>query len=157
LQPLLPLNPDRKGMLAPTTILHTTISFFTNNSLQHYAGEQHLSYFSQLAVIVGSMFAGGGVSMCALVAVMRGLRGDANLGNFYLDLWRGVAYVFVPLALIFGGIQIAAGTPMTFTGAADVETVAGAEQSIARGPVAALVPIKNLASVGGGFFGANSA
>src|SRR5579883_1212603 len=27
LQPLLPLNPDRKGMLAPTTILHTAISF----------------------------------------------------------------------------------------------------------------------------------
>src|SRR6516225_8448030 len=30
LQPLLPLNPDHKGMLAPTTIFHTAISFFTN-------------------------------------------------------------------------------------------------------------------------------
>ena len=30
-------------------------------------------------------------------------------------------------------------------------------QAIARGPVAALMPVKHLASVGGGFFGANSA
>jgi K+-transporting ATPase ATPase A chain len=157
LQPLLPLNPDHKGMLGPTTILHTTISFFTNNSLQHYAGEQHLSYFSQLTAIVGNMFAGGAVSICGLLAVIRGLRGDAHLGNFYLDLWRGIAYVFVPVAFVLGLWQLAAGTPMTFAEAVSTGTIEGLTQRIARGPVAALVPIKNLASVGGGFFGANSA
>ena len=157
LQPALPFNPDQKSMLAPTTILHTTISFFTNNSLQHYAGEQHLSYFSQITVIVGSMFAGGGVSICALLALIRGLRGDAYLGNFYLDLWRSIAFVFVPAALLSGVLQLAAGTPMTFSAAAHAGAVEGSNQGIARGPVAALVPIKNLASVGGGFFGANSA
>src|SRR6516162_7317579 len=35
LQPLLPLNPDGKKMLAPTTIFHTTVSFLTNTDLQH--------------------------------------------------------------------------------------------------------------------------
>jgi K+-transporting ATPase ATPase A chain len=157
LQPVLPLNPDHKVMLAPTTILHTTVSFFTNNSLQHYAGEQHLSYFSQLTAIVGSMFAGGAVSMCALLAVIRGFRGDAHLGNFYLDMWRALAYVLFPAALLAGGLQLAAGTPMTFRGAETAGTVDASAQKLARGPVAALVPIKNLASVGGGFFGANSA
>jgi K+-transporting ATPase ATPase A chain len=157
LQPILPFNPEHKGMLAPTTIFHTTISFFTNNSLQHYAGEQHLSYFSQLVVIVGSMFAGGGVSICGLLAVIRGLRGDPHFGNFYLDLWRGVAYVFVPVALVAGVLQLADGTPMTLRRYVAAETAEGPPQVIARGPVAALVPIKNLASVGGGFFGANSA
>ncbi len=157
LQPVLPLNPDHKGMLAPTTIFHTTISFFTNNSLQHYAGEQHLSYFSQLTAIVGNMFAGGAVSLCGLLAVIRGLRGDARLGNFYVDLWRALAYVLFPAALAAGVLQLAAGTPMTLAGAAHAGTAEGPAQTIARGPVAALVPIKNLASVGGGFFGANSA
>jgi K+-transporting ATPase ATPase A chain len=149
LQPVLPLNPDGKGMLAPSTIFHTVISFVANNSQQHYSGEQHLSYFSQLVVIVGNMFLGGGVSLCVLAAVVRGLRGDAHLGNYYLDMWRIVVYALLPASLILGVLFLAAGTPMTFAGAAP--------GPIARGPVAVLVPIKNLASVGGGFFGANSA
>jgi K+-transporting ATPase ATPase A chain len=152
LQPRLPLDPDKKGMLAPSTIFHTVISFVANNSQQHYSGEVHLSYFSQLTVIVGNMFLGGGVSLCALAAVIRGLRGDEHLGNFYVDLWRAVAYVLVPASFVAGLLFLAAGVPMTFEGSAPV---AGGGP-IARGPVAALVPVKNLASVGGGFFAANS-
>src|SRR5579871_4737161 len=33
-QPLAPLNPDGKGMLAPTTIFNSAISFLTNTNLQ---------------------------------------------------------------------------------------------------------------------------
>jgi K+-transporting ATPase ATPase A chain len=161
LQPELPLNPEDKGMLAATTIFHTTISFVTNNSQQHYAGEQHLSYFSQLVAIVWNMFVSGGVGFCALAAVNRGLRGDIHVGNFYVDLWRAVVYVLVPASLILAVIVVAMGVPMTLEPPTSVDTLeAGAmaqPQRIARGPVAVLVPIKNLASVGGGFFGANSA
>ncbi len=156
-QPILPLNPDGKGMLAPTTIFHTAFSFVANNSQQHYVGEQHLSYAGQLVAILWAMFGGGGSGLCAFAAVVRGLRGDAHVGNFYLDLWRAVAYALVPASLAVGVVLIADGVPMTFTGAAVVHTLDGADQTIARGPVAALVPIKNLGSVGGGFFGANSA
>src|SRR5262245_29703539 len=41
LQPYHPsiLNPDGKGMLSPSTIFHTTISFMTNTNQQHYGGE----------------------------------------------------------------------------------------------------------------------
>jgi len=156
-QAALPLNPDGRGTPAATMTFHTTVSFFANNSQQHYAGEVHLSYLSQLIVIVWNMFMGGGTSLCALTAVIRGLRGDANLGNFYVDLWRGVGCVFVPLSLVVAVALVACGVPMTLDGAEKVTTLDGAEQTIARGPVAALVPIKNLASVGGGFFGTNSA
>src|SRR3954454_23587948 len=45
--------------------------------------------------------------------------------------------------------MVAAGSPMTFRGEAP--------GPIARGPVAALAAVKNLASVGGGYFAANSA
>src|SRR5262249_55745627 len=114
LQSLLPLNPDARPRLAPTTVFHTAVSFATNNSLQHYSGEQHLSYFSQLVAIVWTMFVSGGTGLAALAAVLRGLRGDERLGNFYVDLWRSVAYVLLPASLIAGVLLLAAGTPMTF-------------------------------------------
>src|SRR5262245_44783304 len=46
------LNPDGKGMLAPSTIFNTACSFLTNTNLQHYSGEVHLTYGSQLFGIV---------------------------------------------------------------------------------------------------------
>ena len=46
--------------------------------------------------------------------------------------------------------------PMTFEGAAVATTLEGAEQVIARGPVAAEVSIKQLGTNGGGYFGPNS-
>jgi potassium-transporting ATPase potassium-binding subunit len=167
LQPCLPLNPENKQMLGPTTIFHTAISFFTNNSQQHYAGEVHLSYFSQLLAIVWNMFLSGGVGLAAVAAITRGLRGDPHMGNFYIDVWRAVAYVLVPASLVAGVLFMATGVPMTLAateevvalepGAMGTDQAGPLPQRIARGPVAALVPIKNLASVGGGFFAANSA
>jgi potassium-transporting ATPase potassium-binding subunit len=157
LQPVMPLNPDQRGALAPTTVFNTASSFVTNTNLQHYSGDQHLSYFSQLVVIIWLMFVSAAVGFCALVAVIRGLRGDPDMGNYYLDMWRVVVYVFLPGSLVMGVLFIASGIPMTLDGAAVVTTLEGVTQNIARGPVAALLPIKHLGTNGGGFFGANSA
>src|SRR5262249_37376126 len=157
LQPALPLNPDGAKALSPTTVFNTISSFVTNTNLQHYAGEQHLSYFSQLMVIIWLMFTSAAVGFCALSAMIRGLRGDPHMGNYYLDMWRVVVYVFLPASLVMGVIFVAAGVPMTLDGAAVVTTLEGVVQRIARGPVAALLPIKHLGTNGGGFFGANSA
>jgi K+-transporting ATPase ATPase A chain len=157
LQPLLPLNPDAKKMLAPTTIFNTVTSFLTNTNLQHYSGEVHLSYFSQLAMIVWNMFVSAATGLCALTAITRGLRSDQHMGNFYVDMWRVVVYVFLPASFVTGVALIATGVPMTFDGMTEVTTLEGALQKIARGPVAALLPIKHLGTNGGGFFGANSA
>jgi K+-transporting ATPase ATPase A chain len=169
LQPYHPafLNADGKKMLAPTTIFNTAASFLTNTNLQHYAGEQHLSYGSQLTAILWNMFVSASVGFCALAAITRGLRGDTHMGNFYVDMWRMVVYVFLPASLIMGVLLMPAGVPMTFQGAAEVPPLEpgamGTEkdqplpQKIARGPVAAIIPIKHLGTNGGGFFGANSA
>lgn len=156
LQPWLPLNLDNKGMLAPTTIFNTAASFLTNTNLQHYSGEVHLSYFSQLFFICWKQFVTPAIGLAALLAILRGLRGDTHLGNFYIDLWRGVVYVFLPLSLIIGLLLLVGGVPMTLDGAVTVKTLAGGEQTIARGPVAAIVAIKQLGTNGGGYFGANS-
>jgi K+-transporting ATPase ATPase A chain len=154
-----PLNPDEKGALAPTTIFHTACSFLTNTNQQHYSGEQHLSYGSQLFFICWKQFVTPAVGLAALAAIVRGLRGDRHMGNFYLDQWRGVVYLLLPLALVLAVLLLACGVPMTLEKAAAAtplqEDVAG--QTIARGPVAAVVAIKQLGTNGGGYFGANSA
>jgi potassium-transporting ATPase potassium-binding subunit len=115
-QPYLPLNPDERKMLSPTTVFNTATSFLTNTNIQHYAGEQHLSYFSQLAVICWNMFVSAAVGFCALVAIIRGLRGDKHMGNYYLDMWRVVVYVFLPASFLTGVLLLAGGVPMTLDG-----------------------------------------
>jgi K+-transporting ATPase ATPase A chain len=161
------LNPDGKGMLSPSTIFNTACSFLTNTNLQHYSGEVHLTYGSQLFGIVYKQFLTPAVGLAVLLAVIRGLRGDSSLGNYNLDLWRGIVYLALPLSLLTGVLYMAGGMPMTFEGNLKVETLQGGsmgndedgkpkQQEIARGPVAALVPIKQLGTNGGGFFGPNS-
>jgi potassium-transporting ATPase potassium-binding subunit len=117
----------------------------------------HLSYFTQVAMIIWNMFVSAAVGFCCLAAIIRGLRSDAHMGNFYLDMWRVIVYIFLPASFITGVVLIAMGVPMTFQGIAEVTTLEGVLQKIARGPVAALLPIKHLGTNGGGFFGANSA
>ncbi len=157
LQPDMPLNPDDKKMLGPTTIFNTVSSFLTNTNLQHYSGEVHLSLFSQVVFIIWNMFVSAAVGFCCLAAITRGLRSDSHMGNFYVDMWRVVVYIFLPAAFVTGVALIAMGVPMTFQGLIEVSTLEGAMQKIARGPVAALMTIKHLGTNGGGFFGANSA
>ena len=177
-QQVLPLNPDHKGSLgalgykdtagvdhpgADTAVIFNTVcSFVTNTNLQHYSGEQHLSYFSQLGCIVWLMFVTPAAGLCVMLGTLRGLRGDSDMGDFYLDLIRGLVAVLLPVALVIALLLVATGVPMTFKPAVAATTLDGAAtkfetQTIARGPVAALVAIKQAGTNGGGFFGPNSA
>jgi K+-transporting ATPase ATPase A chain len=178
LQQDLPMNPDGKASLgglgykdaagldhpgADTAVVFNTVcSFVTNTNLQHYSGEQHLSYFSQIAVIVWLMFATPAAGLAVMLATLRGLRGEEHVGNFYLDLTRSLTFVLVPVAMVIAVLLIAGGVPMTFEGAAHAKTLDGAAtkfetQAICRGPVAALIAIKQAGTNGGGFFGPNTA
>ncbi len=168
-QPQLPLNPDHKGSLATlggdgadtAVIFNTVCSFVTNTNLQHYSGEQNLSYFSQLGSIVWLMFVTPAAGICVMLATLRGLRGDRDLGDFYVDLMRSLSFVLLPLCLVIALALVGMGVPMTFAPALKVPTIDGLAtkvetQTIARGPVAALVAIKQAGTNGGGFFGPNS-
>src|SRR6267142_4481280 len=88
LQPLMPLNPRGLGMLAPTTIFNTVASFMTNTNLQHYSGDVHFSNFSQLFFTLANQYFSAAVGFCALAAVIRAFRGEAKVGNYFLDMWR---------------------------------------------------------------------
>ena len=114
LQPIAPLNPRGLSILAPSTIFNTVISFMTNTNLQHYSGDQHLSNFSQIFFILPNMFLSASVGFCALAAIIRAFRGEATVGNFFVDMWRVAMYIYVPVALVFGVIFMQQGMPMTY-------------------------------------------
>src|ERR1700674_3476447 len=56
LQPVMPLNPRGLGMLAPTTIFHTVLSFITNTNMQHYSADVAFSNFSQIFFCIANFF-----------------------------------------------------------------------------------------------------
>src|SRR5580692_5421593 len=123
LQPIAPLNPRGLGILAPSTIFNTVISFMTNTNLQHYSGDQHLSNFSQIFFILPNMFLSASVGFCALAAIIRAFRGQATLGNYFVDMWRVMAYIYLPAALISGVYFMHQGMPMTYESAQVVQTL----------------------------------
>ncbi len=155
LQQHLPLNPDHKGAIAGHTIFNTAASFTTNTNLQHYSGEVTMSYFSQLGALMWLQFVSAATGVAALAALARGLAGR-GMGNFFVDVQRASFLVFLPGALVVATLMVFGGVPMTFHGSVVAHTLEGAEQIIARGPVAAFVAIKQLGTNGGGFFGPNS-
>ncbi len=166
-QPWMPLNPRGLGALAPTTVFHTVISFITNTNMQHYSGDVAFSNFSEIFFCIANFFLSAAVGLCALAAIIRALRSDSHLGNFFLDMWRVVAYMFLPAAFVISLIFLAQGMPMTYQNAYQVSTLEPAsmgtadngqakQQTIVIGPLAAFVPMKMMGTNGGGFFGMNS-
>ncbi len=155
-QASLPLNPTHLGMMTWDTALHTTISFLVAADLQHYSGENTMSYFSQVAALGFLMFVAPATGLAVGIAFIRGLTGR-SLGNFYVDLTRSITRVFLPISIVGAVLLMLLGVPETLAGPATVTTLEGATQAIARGPVAHFESIKMLGENGGGFFGASSA
>ena len=79
-----------------------------------------------------------------------------TIGNFWNYLVLSCTRVLLPLSLIVGFILIVQGTPMGFDGKMKVTTMEGTTQYVSQGPTAAIVPIKQLGTNGGGYFGVNS-
>jgi potassium-transporting ATPase potassium-binding subunit len=155
-QRLLPWNPNGFGATTWDVLLHTTISFVTNTDQQHYAGETTLSYFSQVAALGFLMFTSAATGLSVGIAFIRGLTGR-KLGNFYVDLVRGITRILLPISIIGAIALLIAGVPQTLAKTMDVTTLEGGTQYLARGPVASFEMIKLLGENGGGFFGVNSA
>ncbi|MEG0239064.1 potassium-transporting ATPase subunit KdpA [Anaerorhabdus sp.] len=155
----LPLfNPNGIGGMESTLSFNTVISFMTNTNLQHYSGESGLSFLSQMMVITFMMFTSAASGYAACIAFVRGLVGKdkTNMGNFFVDFTRIITRVLLPLSIIVSLLLVWQGVPQTLSGNVIAQTIGGAYQDIARGPVAALESIKHIGTNGGGFFGANS-
>ena len=153
------LNPNGIGNMGESLSFNTIISFMTNTNLQHYSGESGLSYLSQMLVVIFMMFVSSASGYAACVAFIRGLAGKTkdNVGNFFSDLIRMITRVLLPFSIIGGLLLVWQGVPQNLSGNVVVDTIEGAKQVIAMGPVAALEIIKHLGTNGGGFLSANSA
>ncbi len=113
-------------------------------------------------------------------------REASGIGNFWVDITRSVLYILLPLSLILAVVLVSQGVVQTLSPYAKAELVqpveyaqtkAGpdgqplvdargkpvmeqfraSEQTIALGPAASQVAIKQLGTNGGGFFNVNSA
>jgi len=153
------LNPDHLAGVPAHIAVNTTASFTTNTNWQYYGGEYTMSYLSQMAGLAVQQFVSAAVGMAVLVAVIRGFsrRSATELGNFWVDLYRSLTYILLPLSLLLGLILVSQGIPQTFAGHVTAHTLEGVTQTIARGPVALMIAIKQLGTNGGGFYNSNSA
>ncbi|MCA0320729.1 MAG: potassium-transporting ATPase subunit KdpA [Proteobacteria bacterium] len=158
-QHLLPLNPQGFDGVPAHLAFNTAISFVTNTNWQSYGGETTLSHLSQMAGLTTQNFVSAASGMAVAVAVARGLSGRQvrTIGNFWSDMVRAVLYVLLPISIVLAVVLIAQGTPQTLAASATATTVEGAQQTLALGPVASQVAIKQLGTNGGGFFNVNSA
>lgn len=155
-QNLLPLNPLKLTGMEPWQAFNTICSFVTNTNWQSYSGEVSLSNFSQMAAITFMQVVGAVSGLAVCVGFLRGLT-NRPLGHFYQDFTRSLLYVFLPI-MVFGSLFfMSQGVPQTLEQQTVVQTVEGATQKIALGPVASLLTIKQIGTNGGGFFNANSA
>jgi len=138
---------------------NTAISFVTNTNWQSYSPEQTMGYTVQLVGLAVQNFVSAAVGLAVAVALIRGFAraASATLGNFWVDLTRGVTRILLPLAAISAILLVAGGVIQNFNGFTDAASLSGGVQSIPGGPVASQEAIKLLGTNGGGFFNANSA
>ena len=157
-QGVLPLNPDGNVGQTCHQAFNTCISCMVNCNLQHYSGESGLTYFTQLFVIMLFQFITAATGMAAMAGIMKALAAKTTqtIGNFWRYLVLSTTRVLLPLSLVVGMILIVEGTPMGFDGKMELKTLEGQTQQVSQGPTAAIVPIKQLGTNGGGYFGVNS-
>ena len=159
LQEHLPLNPNHIKGVSPALAFNTAISFVTNTNWQNYLGEQSMSHFSQMVGLTTQNFLSAAVGLAVVVALIRGLLRESSetIGNFWVDLIRGITRILLPLALIFAVVFVSQGVVQNFNQDKKITTLAGVTQKIPGGLVASQESIKEIGTNGGGFYNANSA
>jgi K+-transporting ATPase ATPase A chain len=159
LQHVLPFNPQGIGAVAPALAFNTAVSFTTNTNWQAYGGETTMSYFTQMAGLAYHNFVSAAVGLSVAIAFIRGIaqKETESIGIFWVDLVRGILWVLLPFAIVGALILVSQGVVQNLKPYDAVQTVEGATQTIAQGPVASQEIIKQFGTNGGGFFNANSA
>jgi K+-transporting ATPase ATPase A chain len=167
LQGWLPLNPAGFGTanapsnaasVTPDLAFNTAVSFMTNTNWQAYGGEATLSYLVQMAGLTVQNFVSAAAGIAIAIALVRGFaRHEAKtIGNFWVDMTRATLYVMLPLSLVLALALVWQGSPQNLNVYTSAQTLEGATQTIAQGPVASQEAVKMLGTNGGGFLNANS-
>jgi K+-transporting ATPase ATPase A chain len=152
-------NPQHFPNVDPWIAWNTAVSFVTTTDWQFYAGENTMSYLSQMAGLAWLNFIAGAIGLAAGVAVIRGFarKGSATLGSFWVDCTRSLLYVLLPLCVLFALLYASQGIPQNFSRYLTATNAGGFTQSITGGPMASQEAPKLVGGNGGGFVAANSA
>ena len=134
------------------------MSFTTNTNWQAYGGESTMSYFTQMAGLAYHNFVSAAVGIAVAIAFIRGIaqKEKDTIGNFWVDMTRATLWVLLPIAIVGALFLVSQGVVQNLKPYDTVQTVEGAKQVIAQGPVASQEVIKQFGTNGGGFFNANS-
>ncbi|MCT2584765.1 potassium-transporting ATPase subunit KdpA [Actinophytocola gossypii] len=157
-QPLLPFGFGR-GAVEPGIAFNTAISFVTNTNWQSYVPEAVMGHSVQMLGLTTQNFVSAAVGMSVAVALVRGFArtGGDRLGNFWVDLTRGVIRILLPIAAVSAVVLIAGGVVQSLAAGVDVTNPDGSSSTIPLAPAASQEAIKELGTNGGGIFNANSA
>ena len=154
----LPGDQGSEGM-GLTTALNTAISFVTNTNWQSYAGEVGATPVLQTVGLTVQNFGSAAVGLAVAVALVRAVaRGSTvAVGNFWVDLVRGVVRVLLPASFVAAVLLLAGGVVQNLHGPTVIHSLSGVDQVVRGGLVASQEAIKELGTNGGGYFNANSA
>jgi len=158
LQDVLPFNPQGMSAVEQTSSFNTAVSFVTNTNWQGYGGETTMSYLTQMAGLTVHNFLSAATGIALALALIRGFarRSAQTVGNFWVDMTRCTLYVLLPLSIVVALVLVWQGMPQNLNAYTDATTLEGVKQTIAQGPVASQIAIKQLGTNGGGFFNVNS-
>ena len=159
IQQWLPWNPAGLGNISPDLSFNTAMSFTTNTNWQAYTPETTVSYLTQMIGLATHNFFSAAVGFAAGIAVIRGFARHSvkTLGNFWVDMTRGLVYLLIPLSIVGALLLVSQGAIQNLHPYEKIATLEGGMQTIPQGPTASQEAIKMLGINGGGFFYANSA
>ena len=167
-QGVLPLNPQALGAVTPDSSFNTAVSFATNTNWQGYGGETTMSNLTQMLGFTVQNFVSAATGIATVAAFIRGFarRSSGTIGNFWADLVRSTLYILLPLSIVLAVVLLSQGVVQTMGPYHTVQLVQPlvgsdgktvTQQTLALGPAASQVAIKQLGTNGGGFFNVNSA
>jgi potassium-transporting ATPase potassium-binding subunit len=162
LQQFLPMGFGRgvDGNTVPAAMaFNTAVSFVTNTNWQSYVPETVLGNTVQMAGLTVQNILSATVGIAVAIALIRGfVRSDTDrLGNFWVDLTRGVIRLMLPIAVVASIVLLATGVVMSLRSGVMVTGVDGAQNTLPLAPAASQEAVKELGTNGGGIFNANSA
>ncbi|MDD3181955.1 MAG: potassium-transporting ATPase subunit KdpA [Alphaproteobacteria bacterium] len=135
-------------------------SFVTNTNWQPNTPETTIATTSQMLGIAVQNFLSAAVGLAVMAAFIRGLSAEktGTIGNFWVDLTRGVIYLLLPFSALFALFYVSQGIVQSFGETIPFQTLSdGTTHSLMTGPVASQIAIKQLGTNGGGYFAANAA
>ena len=159
LQGVLPGNPLGLPGLSPALAFNAAISFSTSTTWQAFGCESALSLLSQAAGMTVLAFLSSAIGIVAAFAFARGLVQSRSpfLGNAWEDLVRCIFWLMLPLAFALALLFVSQGGVQSWQAVIPLQTLEGAAQRIATGPMASQEAVRLLTVTGGSFFSANAA